>query len=119
VAASIPVKSWCVLLFAIFFSCYETQQLILETGTAIWWLTEPHCTKQLLPFPTNHIVHCRLGIFLQLELDEGKPAVLLRLVVDRNLNFGYVSKRNEGCPENTLVDFFGEAAFKLLISKIQ
>jgi hypothetical protein len=24
------------------FSCYETQQLILGTGTAIWWLTEPH-----------------------------------------------------------------------------
>jgi hypothetical protein len=25
-----------------FFSCSETQQLILGTGTAIWWLTEPH-----------------------------------------------------------------------------
>jgi hypothetical protein len=25
-----------------FFSCYETQQLILGTGTAIWWVTEPH-----------------------------------------------------------------------------
>ena len=25
-----------------FFSCYETQQLILGTGIAIWWLTEPH-----------------------------------------------------------------------------
>jgi hypothetical protein len=25
------------------FSCYETQQLILGTGTAIWWETEPHC----------------------------------------------------------------------------
>ncbi len=25
------------------FSCYETQQLILGTGTAIWWVTEPHC----------------------------------------------------------------------------
>jgi len=24
-------------------SCYETQQLILGTGTAIWWVTEPHC----------------------------------------------------------------------------
>jgi len=22
-----------------FFSCYETQQLILGTGTAIWWVT--------------------------------------------------------------------------------
>ncbi len=27
----------------IFFGCYETQQLILGTGTAIWWVTEPHC----------------------------------------------------------------------------
>jgi len=25
-----------------FFSCYETQQFILGTGTAIWWVTEPH-----------------------------------------------------------------------------
>ena len=24
------------------FSCYKTQQLILGTGIAIWWLTEPH-----------------------------------------------------------------------------
>jgi hypothetical protein len=24
------------------FSCYEAQQLILWTGTAIWWVTEPH-----------------------------------------------------------------------------
>jgi len=24
------------------FSCYETKQLILLTGTAIWWMTEPH-----------------------------------------------------------------------------
>jgi hypothetical protein len=23
----------------------KTQQLILGTGTAIWWLTEPHCAK--------------------------------------------------------------------------
>ncbi len=23
-------------------SCYETQQLILGIGTAIWWVTEPH-----------------------------------------------------------------------------
>ncbi len=39
-AAPIPVKS--ILLFANFFSYYETQQLILGTGTAIWWVTEPH-----------------------------------------------------------------------------
>ncbi len=26
----------------VFFSCYETQQLILGTGAAIWWVTEPN-----------------------------------------------------------------------------
>jgi hypothetical protein len=26
-------------------SCYETQLLILGTGTAIWWVTEPHWNK--------------------------------------------------------------------------
>ncbi len=30
------------------FSCYETQQLILGTGTAIWWVTEPHLTQIFL-----------------------------------------------------------------------
>jgi len=29
-------------------SCYETQQLILGTGTAIWWVTEPHCHQILI-----------------------------------------------------------------------
>ncbi len=24
------------------FNCYETQRLILGTGTAFWWVTEPH-----------------------------------------------------------------------------
>jgi hypothetical protein len=28
----------------IIFSCFKTQQLILGTGIAIWWLTEPHCS---------------------------------------------------------------------------
>ncbi len=32
--------------FANFFSCYETRQLILGTGTAIWWMTEPHWSFQ-------------------------------------------------------------------------
>jgi hypothetical protein len=42
-----PVKSLWVLLFAKKISCYETQQLILGTGTAIWWVTEPHCNKRI------------------------------------------------------------------------
>jgi hypothetical protein len=33
-----------------FFSCYETQQLILGTGTAIWWVTEPHCLNGMAIF---------------------------------------------------------------------
>jgi hypothetical protein len=32
------------------FSCYKTQQLILGTGIAIWWLTEPHCYKKGLEY---------------------------------------------------------------------
>jgi hypothetical protein len=37
------LKASAFFSLQIFFSCYETQQLILWTGTAIWWLTEPHC----------------------------------------------------------------------------
>jgi hypothetical protein len=33
-----------------FFSCYKTQQLILGTGIAIWWLTEPHWNKSVALF---------------------------------------------------------------------
>jgi hypothetical protein len=32
------------------FSCYETQQLILGAGTAIWWVPEPHCPELLFLF---------------------------------------------------------------------
>jgi hypothetical protein len=35
-------------------SCYKTQQLILGTGIAIWWLTVPHCLhflKRAVPLP--------------------------------------------------------------------
>jgi hypothetical protein len=34
------------------FSCYETQQLILGTGTAIWWVTEPHL-QSILEMPSS------------------------------------------------------------------
>ncbi len=36
------LKASAFFSLQIFFSCYETQQFILGTGTAIWWLTEPH-----------------------------------------------------------------------------
>ncbi len=31
-----------------FFTCYETQQLILGTGTAIRWVTEPHYRHKVI-----------------------------------------------------------------------
>jgi hypothetical protein len=36
------LKTSAFFSLQIFFSYYETQQLILGTDTAIWWLTEPH-----------------------------------------------------------------------------
>jgi hypothetical protein len=42
------------------FTCYETQQLILGTGTAIWWVTEPHCRSK----QTDRWI--RQGIFILL-----------------------------------------------------
>ncbi len=66
--APIPVKSQCILLFAINFCCYETQQLILWTGTAIWWVTEPHYEHQFKIAKGNRVipfnVFCRLDNFL-------------------------------------------------------
>ena len=41
-AAPIQVKASAFFSLQIFFSSYEKQQLILGTGTAIWWVTEPH-----------------------------------------------------------------------------
>jgi len=37
------LKASVFFSFAKKISCYEAQQLILGTGTAIWWVTEPHC----------------------------------------------------------------------------
>jgi hypothetical protein len=50
-----------------FFSFYETQQLILRTGTAIWWVTEPHCAECHYDechyadccYPECHYAECR------------------------------------------------------------
>ncbi len=36
------LKASAFFSLQIFFCYYETQQLILGTGTAIWWVTEPH-----------------------------------------------------------------------------
>ncbi len=61
-AAPILVKSWCVLLFAISLAgCYETQQLILETVTAIWWVTEPHYCRKI--FKVKALRDCTLKLF--------------------------------------------------------
>ncbi len=37
--------------------CYETQHLILGTGTAIWWVTEPHL-EELMSF---HLAAMKTG----------------------------------------------------------
>jgi hypothetical protein len=36
------LKASAFFSLQIFFSCCETQQRILGTGTAIWWVTQPH-----------------------------------------------------------------------------
>jgi hypothetical protein len=41
-AACIPVKSLLIWLLVKKSLLLKTQQLILGTGAAIWWLTEPH-----------------------------------------------------------------------------
>ena len=41
-AARIPDKSLCVLNLVKKLWWFKTQQLVLVTGTAIWWVTEPH-----------------------------------------------------------------------------
>jgi hypothetical protein len=46
-AACIPVKSKLIWLLVKKSLLLKTQQLILGSGTAIWWLTEPHCKVAL------------------------------------------------------------------------
>jgi hypothetical protein len=41
-AACFPVKSYLFRLLVKKSLLLKMQQLILGTGTAIWWLTEPH-----------------------------------------------------------------------------
>jgi hypothetical protein len=37
-------------------SCYETQQPILGTGAAIWWVTEPHYGRRILLYTPKLMV---------------------------------------------------------------
>ncbi len=41
-AALIEVKSYCVLLLVREIMIVKMKQLILKTGTSIWWVTEPY-----------------------------------------------------------------------------
>ena len=41
-AAHIPLKASAFCNWLIQLWWFKTQQLILGTGTAIWWVTEPH-----------------------------------------------------------------------------
>ncbi len=56
-AAPIPVKSYCLLLFEKKISCYKTLQLILGVGNTIYWLMEPYQeTRQLMTLqPTEEV----------------------------------------------------------------
>ncbi len=49
------------------FSCFKTQQLILGTGIAIWWLTEPHCHLRLV-FETDNSNFFKLDRFMSLSI---------------------------------------------------
>jgi hypothetical protein len=49
-AACIPVKSYLIWLWVQKSLLLKMQQLILGTGTAIWWLTEPHCLNLFLSY---------------------------------------------------------------------
>jgi hypothetical protein len=42
-AALIVVKNWCILLLVTEIMAVKMQQLILKTGAATWWVTEPYC----------------------------------------------------------------------------
>ncbi len=55
-----------------FFSCYETQQLILGTGTAIWWVTEPHLNV------TIRNVEIMIYFFMEIFLDASGLTCLTR-----------------------------------------
>jgi hypothetical protein len=48
-----------------FFSYYETQQLILGTGTAIWWLTEPHWISLKTLADTNALAYFALSSMIK------------------------------------------------------
>jgi hypothetical protein len=41
---------------------FKTQQLILGTGTAIWWVTEPHCLPLIYTFPSTSLVQSDLKV---------------------------------------------------------
>jgi hypothetical protein len=49
-AACIPVKSLLIWLLVKKSLLLKMQQLILGTGTAIWWLTEPHSKSHQIFF---------------------------------------------------------------------
>ncbi len=44
-SARISVKSWCILLSVKEIVVVKMQQLMLGTGTTIWWVTEPEFTN--------------------------------------------------------------------------
>jgi hypothetical protein len=54
---------------------FKTQQLILGTGTAIWWVTEPHCTiiknKAIIHLFINERTHLKKVIGIENKIVSG------------------------------------------------
>ncbi len=62
-AAPIPVKRYCHLLFVKKYSCKEMQQLILGIGNAIQGVIEPYCVNKHTSLPCNLSVNYESTMF--------------------------------------------------------
>jgi len=63
------LKASAFFSLPIFFIYYETQQLIFGTGTAIWWVTEPHYTRERNALLNGSEPKCCLDQIFNFKLD--------------------------------------------------
>jgi hypothetical protein len=75
------LKARAFFSLKIFFSCFETQQPILGTGTAIWWATEPYCSPY---FETIRLA--RESLLNGKDKKHGKPLCYVRECCGTRLN---------------------------------
>ncbi len=72
------------------FSCYEPQQLILGTGAAIWWVTQPHLSYTWNQFTTKNLfLRTKKGIFwtLQKSLNYKNICIIALLMINKFVMF--------------------------------